>query len=280
MPRLERQVAFLTGAGAGIGRATALAFAREGARIAVVDLDGDAARATAAMARQHTDDVICVQADLTDEDAVRRAIDGTAEHFGRLDILFNCAGGSATADGLIHEMPLPVWQHTVALNLLNPFLCCKHALPHMLREQAGNIVNVSSHVSLVASARPVYSAAKGGLNALTRSLAAQYSAAGIRANAIACGTIRSQRLLNEQSRAAGGPGADEAGVKSLNAERAALRKLYPWSVGDPEDVAAVALFLASGESRMINGAVVAAEGGRSAYLRVLPASDSDHIPLH
>ena len=116
---------------------------------------------------------------------------------------------------------------------------------------------------MVGSVRPLYAATKGGVNALTRTLAAQYAGHGIRANAIAAGTVRSERSIRRHE----GRPTPEA------AERAALRKLYPFSVGEPEDMAAVAVFLASDESRMVNGATLQADGGRSSYLRVCAPGD-------
>ncbi len=263
MGRLQGKVAFLTGAGSGIARASALAFAREGALVALAEIDTATGQAAEREIRAVTDKVIFIETDVTQDQSVQRAIEATVERFGRLDVLFNCAGGSEVDDGLLHEMRLDVWHRTVALNLLHPILCCRHGIPHMLRQGSGSIINVSSHTSLVGSVRPLYAAAKGGLNSLTRTLAAQYSEHGIRINAIASGTVRSGRAIKR----------DEGRPAAQTAERAALQKLYPFSVGQPEDMAAVAVFLASDESRMINGATIPADGGRSSYLRVSPRED-------
>ena len=135
----------------------------------------------------------------------------------------------------------------------------------MMRQRYGSVINVSSHVGLVGSVRPIYAAAKGGINSFTRTLAAQYSTHGIRANAIACGTVLSERLIeqheSEDLRRAGKP-------NPAAAERIALKTLYPFSVGQPSEIASVAVFLASDEARMVNGATMAADGGRSSYLKV------------
>lgn len=261
--RLRDRVAIVTGGGSGIARATAHAFAREGASVVVLEIDQASGRAVEGELREITPNAVFVRTDVTDPEQVRQAVDGTVQRFGQLDVLFNCAGGSVLEDAMVHEMDVGVWQRTMALNLLGPFLCCRHALPHMLRRRRGSIVNMSSHVSLVASLRPVYASAKGGINSLTRSLAAQYSRHGIRANAIACGTVRSPRMQGQVAQV-----AKTGGVNREAAERAMLAELYPFSVGEPEDVAAVAVFLASDEARMVNGTTLAAEGGRSAYLRV------------
>ncbi len=265
MQRLEGKVAFLTGAGSGIAKATALAFAREGAKVAIVEINGPLGEDTAREIRAFSDDVVFLQTDVTQEAGVRDAVEATVTRFGKLDVLFNCAGGSDVDDGPLHEMRMDVWQRTIALNLLHPLLCCRFALPHMMRNGSGSIVNVSSHTSLMGSVRPLYAAAKGGINAFTRTLAAQYARFGIRANTLASGTVRSERLVkryeNKDSQLADVPSPQAA-------ERNALHQLYPFSVGEPADMAAVALFLASDESRMINGATIAADGGRSSYLRV------------
>ncbi len=260
--RLQGKVAFLTGAGSGIGRAASIAFAREGARVALVEINRQAGEATENAIREFSDDVLFLETDVTQDEGVSGAIEATVARFGRLDVLFNCAGGSEAQDGLLHEMQMDVWHRTVALNLLHPILCCRYAIPHMLRQGGGSIINVSSHASLVGQVRPLYAAAKGGVNALTRTIAAQYSRHGIRANALASGTIRSERSRKRH----------EQKPTAETAERDALRKLYPFSVGEPEEMAAIAVFLASDESRMINGATIQADGGRSSYLRVL-ASD-------
>jgi NAD(P)-dependent dehydrogenase (short-subunit alcohol dehydrogenase family) len=265
MQRLQDKVAFLTGAGSGIAKATAIAFAREGAKVAVIEINKDTGRKTEQAVRAFSDEVIFIETDVTHDESVKHAIDATVERFGKLDVLFNCAGGSESIDGLVHEMSLDVWQRTISLNLLHPFLCCKHGIPHMMRQGYGAIINVSSHVGLVGSVRPIYAAAKAGINSFTRTLAAQYSTHGIRANAIACGTVLSERLIeqheNEDQRLAGKP-------NPAAAERIVLKTLYPFSVGEPSEIASVAVFLASDEARMVNGATMAADGGRSSYLKV------------
>ena len=153
----------------------------------------------------------------------------------------------------------------IELNLLHPFLTCRHAIPHMIKARAGSIINVTSHLGLVGSMKPAYAATKGGIVSFTKTLAAQYVQYGIRANAIAPGSIRTERQIkryeNKDFMLAEKPGPAAR-------ERAALQKLYPFSKGEPEDIAAIALFLASDESRMLTGTTIAADGGRSSYLKV------------
>jgi len=261
--KLEGQVAFLTGAGAGIAKATAKLFVREGAKVVLAEIRREAGERAEREIREAGGEALFVETDVTQDEAVRRAVDAGVERFGRLDVLFNCAGGSLQEDHPVHEMDLGVWQRTVALNLLHPFLVCRHGLPHMMKARRGAIVNISSHLGLTGSVKPAYAACKGGLISFTKTLAAQYAQYGIRANAIGVGSVRTERqiaryetqsFLEQQ-----GPAARE---------RAALQKLYPFSRGEPEQVASIALFLACEDSYMLNGTTIAADGGRSSYLKI------------
>ena len=265
MARLEGKVVFLTGAGAGIAKATARACVREGARVALIEIDREAGERAERDIRGEGGEALFVHADVTQDDSVRQAVDATVRRFGRLDVLFNCAGGSLQEDVPVHEMDLGVWQRTVALNLLHPFLTCRHGIPHMMKAGRGSVINVASHLGMVGSMKPAYAACKGGLVSFTKTLAAQYVGHGIRANAIAPGSVRTERQIRRYET------SDFASAEKTSRqarERAALQKLYPFSKGDPEDIAAVAVFLASDESRMITGTTIVADGGRSSYLKV------------
>jgi NAD(P)-dependent dehydrogenase (short-subunit alcohol dehydrogenase family) len=265
MGRIEGKVVFLTGAGAGIAKATARACAREGARVALIELNREAGEIAERQIRDEGGDALFVHTDVTNETSVRNAVQATVDRFGRLDVLFNCAGGSLQEDVPVHEMSLDVWQRTVALNLLHPFLTCRYGLPHMMKARSGSIVNVSSHLGLIGSVKPAYAATKGGIVSFTKTLAAQYAEYGIRANAIAPGTVRTERSIkryeNKDYMLAENP-------SPAARERMAFQKLYPFSRGEPEDIAAIAVFLASDESRMLTGTTIAADGGRSNYLKV------------
>lgn len=264
MGKLDGQVAFLTGAGAGIAKATAKLFAREGAKVALAEIRPEAGEQAEREIRAAGGEAFFVATDVTDDGSVRRAIEATVERYGRLDVLFNCAGGSAQDDHPVHEMDLQVWQRTVALNLLHPFLVCRHGVPHMMKAGRGSIINVSSHLGLTGSLKPAYAACKGGLISFTKTLAAQYAQYGIRANAIGVGTIRTERQIARYET------SDFAQTQGRAArERAALQKLYPFSRGEPEHVATIALFLACEDSHMLTGTTLAADGGRSSYLKVL-----------
>jgi len=174
MGRLQGKVAFITGAGAGIAKASALAFIREGAKVALAEIKPELGRATEKQARDAGGDAIFIETDVTQDAAVKRAIDAAVERYGRLDILMNCAGGSLVEDVPVHKMDLAVFDRTIALNLRHPFLCCRHGIPHMIAGGGGSIINFSTWLALIGQEKPAYAAAKGGIVSFTRTLAAEY----------------------------------------------------------------------------------------------------------
>ena len=265
MGRLDGKVVFLTGAGAGIAKATARACVREGAKVALFEINEAAGASAEKQIRDEggSGSALFVHTDVTSDDSVRNAVAETVKHFGRLDVIFNCAGGSSQEDRPVHEMDLEVWHKTIALNLLHPFLTCRHGIPHLMKAGGGSIINVTSHLGLIGSIKPAYAATKGGIISFTKTLAAQYVQYGIRANAIAPGSIRTERQISRYE--------NKEYVEKPSAaarERAMFQKLYPFSKGEPEDIASIAVFLASDESRMLTGTTIAADGGRSSYLKV------------
>ena len=270
MGRLEGKVAFLTGAGAGIAKATALAYVREGAKVAIIELNKETGAAAEKDVRAAGGDAIFIETDVTNDASVKRAVDATVAKFGRLDVLFNCAGGSLQEDVPVHEMDLDVWNRTIALNLLHPFLTCRHAIPHMMKAASGSIINVTSHLGLMGSIKPAYAATKGGIISFTKTLAAQYADHGIRANGIAPGSVRTERQIKRYENKEW-----MLAEKLSPAARAReiAKKLYPFASGDPGDIAAIAVFLASDESRMLTGTTIAADGGRSSYLKVFTGDE-------
>ena len=261
MGRLDGKVAFITGAGSGIARSAAELFTREGAKVAIAELKPELGQATEQLVRDAGGDAVCIETDVTQEDSVKAAIQKTVERYGKLDILYNCAGGSIAEDKTVTEVDMSVWQHTQSLDLLGPFLCCRHGIPELIKTGGGAIVNMSSVVALRGSFPiHVYTAAKGGVISLTQVLAGTYAKEKIRANVICPGVIMTDRV--RQRLGVDTPQSDDKpSVVNLESQM----KKYPFSVGEPEDIARVALFLASDEARMMTGAVVPVDGGLSAY---------------
>ena len=260
MKRLDGKVAFITGGGSGIARAAALLFAREGAKVVVAEIDGAPAEATARDVADAGGDAMAVRTDVTDEASVRVAVGAAVARHGRLDILFNCAGGSLNADSQVTDVDLAVWDRTMALDVRGAMLVCRHGIPELVKAGGGSVVNMSSGAALRGSSpKHVYTAAKGAILSFTRALAGSYAKDNIRANAICAGRILTDRILNNYGT------ADAPGLVADLQDAAGRVRDYPFWVGRPEDIANIALFLASDESRMITGATIPADGGRSAY---------------
>jgi NAD(P)-dependent dehydrogenase (short-subunit alcohol dehydrogenase family) len=252
MGRLEGKVAIVTGAGSGIGRAIALGFAREGARVAAVDLNGQTAEETAGLASPGT--VMPLVADVAESEPVRSMVERVVAWapFGRgqLDVLVNNAAVQLVGrDARCHELDEATWDATIRVNLRGPFLCCKHALPALIRSGGGSIVNLGSPTAYrgLGSGYTAYASSKGGVHTLTRLLAHDYAADGIRVNAIVPGpteTNLTARIF-----------ADEAVRGRLLAETPLGR------LGQPEDLVPLAIFLASDESAYATGGLFFVDGG-------------------
>jgi NAD(P)-dependent dehydrogenase (short-subunit alcohol dehydrogenase family) len=186
MARLQDKVAFITGGGGGIGRATAERFAQEGARVAVADINETLGEAAATAARRNGGDAFFVHCDVTNRGSVERALAETLARFGKLDVLHNNAGGATLNDGAVTEAPEDEFWRAIRLDLFGTFLCSKLAIPHIIAAGGGSVINMSSVVALMGfPGRDCYTAAKGGISALTRSMAVEYGPAKIRVNAIA-----------------------------------------------------------------------------------------------
>jgi NAD(P)-dependent dehydrogenase (short-subunit alcohol dehydrogenase family) len=261
MGRLQGKVAFITGAGSGIARTAAQLFAQEGARVVIAELKPELGRTSEQAVREAGGDATFVETDVTKEESVKNAIQQTVTRYGKLDVLYNCAGGSVAQDQRVTDVDMWVWQHTQSLDLLGTFLCCRHGIPELMKTGGGAIVNMSSVAALRGQfAGHVYVAAKGGIISLTKALAGEYAQYGIRANAICPGLVMTDRVKQRFGENLDAP----APTPQAQAIKGQLKR-YPFSVGEPEDIARIALFLASDEARMITGAILPADGGLSAY---------------
>jgi NAD(P)-dependent dehydrogenase (short-subunit alcohol dehydrogenase family) len=244
MPRLAGKVAFITGAGTGIGRATAILLAREGAKVAVADIDAAAADETAQLAGN---EAIAILTDVTDPDSLKAAIRATVDKFGRLDVLHNNAGGSTAQDDTAVNPPIEEFWRAIKLDLFGTFLGCRFGIPELIKAGGGSVINMSSNVALMGVAgRDCYTAAKGGIAAITRSLAVAYAPQRVRVNAIAPSATMTDR------------------VKRLIAGNAALTRLadsHLLGLIEPSDIANAALYLASDDSRMVTGQVLPVDSG-------------------
>lgn len=251
MGRLSGKIAVITGAAAGIGKASAKLFAKEGATLGLIDINGDG---------QHVADEInasggtakFIQTDIVKADDLQAAIEDFAAEFGGIDILYNNAGGATPRDDHLLNMPLDEFDHAIGLNLFGPFAACKFVIPHMERRGGGSIINTASIRSMIGtSGADGYTSAKGGIVTLTRALAVQCAAKGIRVNAIAPGAVLTERVkaLIEQG--------NDSGPDQKMMDRHLL------GLGQPEDVAPSAVFFACDDSRWITGQILPVDGGAS-----------------
>jgi NAD(P)-dependent dehydrogenase (short-subunit alcohol dehydrogenase family) len=236
------------------------AFAREGARVVVCDISPHQGEATLELLRRAGSDGLFVQTDVTQDEQVREAVRRAKERFGALHILMCSAGGSIPTDDFVPDVDLAVFEHTMRLDLLGTILACRYGIPAIVEAGGGAVVNMSSGAALRgASPAHIYTAAKGGIISLTRALAGTYARDNVRVNAIAAGRILSKRVVDS----IGAPG--QPGPNPDRQDATGRLRDYPFWVGRPEDIASIAVFLASEESRMITGNTIAADGGRSAY---------------
>ncbi len=244
--RLADKVALVTGSGSGIGQAIADRFAREGAKVIVNDLYRERAEETARRIAAAGGEVLAIQADVSQSAAVQALVEQGLATFGRIDILVNNAGASRGDDILTFDEA--TWDWNLAVVLKSVYLCSRAVLPQMIERGRGAIVNISSVNGIVGLGEEAYSAAKAGMNVLTKNMAVKYGRFGIRVNAICPGTVRTPIW---------GPRVEH---DPQIFER--LAKWYPLGrVGEPEDIANAALFLASDEAAWITGALLVVDGG-------------------
>jgi len=251
--KLDNKIALVTGGGSGIGRATALTFANEGARVVVNDVNVLGGNETVELIKRAGNHAMFSKADVSKNDDIKNMMEQVLKQYGRLDILCNNAG--IYWEKAITDMTEDDWNQMIDTNLKGVFLCSKYAIGQMLRQSGGAIVNIGSELGIFgAPGASAYCASKGGLTLMTKALAREYGPSNIRVNCLSPRSIATPILTNYIANA-----KDPEALRKILIEAIPLRRL-----GQPEDVAKAALFLVSDDSSFINGAVILVDGGARA----------------
>jgi NAD(P)-dependent dehydrogenase (short-subunit alcohol dehydrogenase family) len=251
MPRLTGKVAIITGGGGGIGRATAERFVEEGAKVVIVDIDSSLGEAAARSANERSGnsggEAHFVQCDITVRTSVDAAVAEAVARFGKLHVLFNNAGGSTPNDGPVTEAPEEEFWRVIKLDLFGTFLCSKIAIPRVIESGGGSVINMSSVLALMAfPGRDCYTAAKGAIAAMTRSMAVEYAPHRIRVNAIAPSVTLTDRVKKMLE-----------GTKGYES----LASMHLLGLCQPIHVAHMAVYLASDESEIVTGQILPIDSG-------------------
>ena len=246
MGRLDGKVALITGAGSGMGRVAAQTFVREGARVVAADVNDKAVHETVANLQGNA---VAVVGDVTRDTDVAVFVETAVGHFGKLDVLYNNAGIFDEADESVLTTTDTIWERTMAINVKGLAFCCKHGIPELIKAGGGSVINIASFVALVGCSVPqdAYTASKGAVIALTKSLAVQFGPKGIRTNAICPGPIETPLMRDL--------------LKDENKKRIRLNRIPMGRFGRAEDVVSLAVYLASDESSWTNGATLVVDGG-------------------
>jgi len=250
--RLQDKVTIITGAGGGMGRVAAQMFAAEGSRIVVAEFNEAAGQETVALVQAAGGEATYVKVDVSKEADAKAMVDHAVSTYGRLDCLYNNAGIMPEADHSVTDTDVATWDAVMAVNVRGVFLGCKFAVPAMVASGGGSIINIASFVAILGCSVPqdAYTASKGAVLALTRSLAVQFGPNGIRTNAICPGPVETPLLLDWL-------------VKDEAAKQLRLARNPTGRFGKPEEIVHMAMYLASDESRWTNGASLVVDGGIS-----------------
>ena len=248
--RLEGKVSIITGGGGGMGRVAAQLFAAQGAKIVVAEFGEAAGAETVELVRAAGGQATFVKADVSNEADAKAMIDHAVSTYGRLDCLYNNAGIMPEADHSVTDTDVATWDSVMAVNVRGVFLGCKYAIPAMIEAGGGSIINIASFVALIGCSVPqdAYTASKGAVLSLTRSLAVQFGPKGIRTNAICPGPVETPLLMDWL-------------VKDEAAKQLRLARNPTGRFGKPEEIVQMAVYLASDESRWTNGASLVVDGG-------------------
>ncbi|MEI7743825.1 MAG: glucose 1-dehydrogenase [Chloroflexota bacterium] len=248
--RLDGKVTIITGGGSGMGKTAAELFAREGAMVVVADYSEASGEAVAAAVRAAGGEATFVKADVSNEDQARGMVQHAVATYGRVDALYNNAGIMPEADHSVIDTDVDTWDKVMAVNVRGVFLGCKYAIPQMLEQGSGSIINIASFVAILGCSVPqdAYTASKGAVLALTRSLAVQFAGRGVRSNSISPGPVETPLLMEWLL-------SDEA------AKQLRLARNPSGRFGKPEEIVNAGIYLASDESRWTNGANFVIDGG-------------------